>query len=227
MKSIYKKEIKTYLNSTLTYIFLMLLIIIYSILFSNRIFLKSSYYTNVINYELPMYNLTPWIISLIPMLMFLTYKVQKGKRVDTHLYVSILPSYKIVLAKILAISTIFVVPLLLILLVNIILFLTIFKASAMVLSIYALMFLNILLSASFNTFMYTLFKNPIIALIVSIVLQGLLMIFMSIFTSLAQTLFLPYLQGLLPLGITLMLVCLIIVFILVSTMILNKKRNIV
>lgn len=226
MRSIYQKELKTYLSNILTYVFIVLLLSVYTLLFTNRIFGNHVYYTNVVNYELPIYRLIMWITSLIPILMFLNYTVQKDKRIDTHLYTSTIPSLKIIIAKILAISTIFIMPFAIILFVNTFLMLTVYTASAMVLSIYILIGLMVLLSASFSSMMYTLFKNPIIALIVSVILQNLLIIVFSGITYFERLLFMPYLQGLIPLATSLILTCLIIVYTTISTLILNSKRNI-
>lgn len=225
MRTIYKKELKTYLSNVLTYITIALLLLLNLVLFVTEVF-DISTYTNIIYYESPIYSIVKWMISLIPVIMFLTYVTQRNKRVDTQLYASIIPSFKIVLAKILAVSTIFIIPLLIILVVNILLILTIFTSSAMVLSIYILAILLILVSASFSTFIYILFKSPIISLIISVVLQGFSMMFFTSVSFYESKLFLPYLQGLLPIGATLIFVILAIIYTLSSILLLNKKRNI-
>ncbi len=226
MKSIYIKEIKTYLNHILTYIVVALLLGVNVYIFANEVFNNNLYQISLINYELPIFTLLKWVISLIPILMFLTYTVQKNKRVDTHLYTSNITSFKIVVAKTLAISTIILIPFIIILIINVLLMLTIFPASAMVLTVYILAVLVVLVSASFSTVMYSAFKNPIIALIFILIIQNILMIIFSIITLLEKILFQSYLQGLLPLATTLMLTFFVIVYTIISTLILNKKRNI-
>lgn len=226
MKVIYQKEMKTYLTNILTYIFWALLLAVYALILSGGIFDVSQYSTRVVNYELPLYRLLTWFITLIPILMFLTYSVQKGKRVDTNLYTSDISSFKVILGKILAISTIFVLPVLIILLVTIILSLAVFTSSAMTLSIYLLMLLLILISASFSTLIYTAIKGPIIALVVSIVIPNLLLALLPILGKLDTRLFMPYLQGMVPVAVTLILMLIIVLYTAISILVLNRKRNI-
>lgn len=226
MKTIYKKELKTYLTNILTYIFVALILLVFLISFTDSIFNTSIYNIKLINYELPIYKLFVWFITLIPILIFLNFSIQKKKRIDTNLYTSDISSFKIILAKIFAITTVFLIVLLLILITNIILILTIYKSSAMTLSIYILAILLILLSASFTTMIYICIRNPIIALIISVLLQNLVMIFTTLTGYLEKIFFLPYLQGLVPVATILIYICLIILFTAISVLILNYKRNI-
>lgn len=226
MKAIYLKELKIYLTNILTYIFISIILIIFVINFTNSTFDILSYNSLFINYELPIYKLFIWFITLIPILIFLNYSVQKNKRIDTNLYVSNISSFKIIIAKILAITTIFLIPLLIILILNIILKLIVYKSSDMTISIYILSVFIILISAAFSIMIYTFIKNPILALIVSTIFQNVIMIFITFISKFELALFLPYLQGIVPLATTLIYIFLIILFTSISILKLNSKRNI-
>ena len=226
MEAIYKKELKTYLTSILTYIFIALILIVFLFSFTDLIYNPTEYMTRLVNYELPIYKLFIWFITLIPILMFLNYSIQKHRRIDTNLYTSNVSSFKIILAKILAITTVFLIPLLVILCVNLILILTIYTSSAMTLSIYVLAILIILLSTSFTVMIYTLIRNPIIALIVSVTIQNIFMLLITIFGYFEKVLFMPYLQGIVPFATLLIFSSLIILFVSIAVLSLNYKRNI-
>lgn len=221
MRTIFEKDLKAYLTSFLTYVFIALLVGVYATLFTIRVF---NY--NIINYELPVYSLTNWILTLVPITMFLVYSVQKNKRVDTHIYTSNVNSIKIAIARILAISVVYLVPTILILLSNMFLKVFIFTNSATVITIYLFATLLILLSASFSNMMYTIFKNPLLPLLLSIIIPNGTYYLINLL-GLESTIFLPYLMGLLPIGTFLIAVLTIKAFIAITAMVLNKKRNIV
>ncbi len=225
MKTIFYKDLKTYSRSILSYIFIVLIFAVYAFIFADGIFNINKYLDSKVNYELPLYKLLTWFITMIPILIFLTFKGQKSNRVDSNLYTSNISSFKIILAKILAIFTIAVIPLLVILIINIILKLSIFNYSNMVFTSYLLILLIILIASTFSVLMYILFKNQLISLVLSILIPNIIMIVISLLR-IENVLFMHYLQGLLPIAVTLIFLCLIIFNTVSATLLLNKKRNI-
>lgn len=221
MKDFYLKDLKGYLKKHITYIFLILIMLAFSVKTIQLMFKDNS-----MDLKFVVYELRYLILGMVPILMFFAFRdTDKNEVMDRNMLLSDEKSETIIFAKSLSVFVITMVPISLFFVFHIFLKLIVLKTVALSVTLYIYMILTIVLSTLFSAMLQTIIRNKRIALVLNLILQYLI-IYLSMMTGIDSAISMPYLIGVFPVYVTLAMLSLGILFFLIATFSLDKKRNI-
>jgi len=166
MLAIYKKELKSYFQSMIGYVFMAFLLVVVGIYFYAGNLVQQSG-----NFEYVLHAVTFIFIILVPILTMRLMSEEKKQKTDQLLFTSAVPVYKIILAKYLAVLTLFAITMLIICLYPVVLMQW---GSVPVGNVYASILGFTLLGATFisiGLFISSLTESQVIAAVVSFLIM--------------------------------------------------------